>query len=90
MKIKFVPTIIILVIFALLIAFTSEDNSAADGRTQFGFPFIFYVFNGGKLSDPTVMPAPSFRPLYLFADFVVLIATIILGNFMDKKWRQTK
>lgn len=90
MKRKFVPTIIVVLLFALFNAFTYEDNAAADGVTQFGFPFRFYVYNGGKFGDISLRPDTTFFPWYLVADVFVLIALVIMGNYIAKKWRQTK
>lgn len=90
MKVKFVPTIIVVLIFALFTAFTYENNAAADGFTKLGFPFRFYAFNGGKFADISLRPDTTFFPGYLVADLLVLLASVIAGNYIAEKWRQTK
>lgn len=90
MKIKFGPTIMVLVIFVLITGLTYENNSAADGLSNLGFPFRFYTYNGGKFGDISLKTGAGFFPEYLAADLLVLIASIIAGNYIAEKWRQTK
>lgn len=79
-----------MLLFALFTVFTYEDNSAADGFTKLGFPFRFYAFNGGKFADISLRPGTTFFPWYLVADLLVLIASVVAGNYIAEKWRQTK
>ncbi|KQM78069.1 hypothetical protein ASE74_15270 [Pedobacter sp. Leaf216] len=89
MKLKLIPTIIMLLIFALLTAISYQDNAASDGFTKIGFPFNFYLYSGGKFSNPSITSDFGFSTKYFIADLFILILVIVIGNIVVNKWRET-
>jgi hypothetical protein len=89
MKIKLIPSIIILLIFALFTALTYEDNAASDGFTKIGFPFNFYLYSAGKLADPALISDFGFSLKYFIADMAILVFFIFFGNLINEKWIKT-
>lgn len=90
MKIKLIPTASILLFFGLFTALSYKDNAASDGFTEIGFPFSFYNYSEGKFSDPAYTSNFGFSPKYFVSDLLILIAFILLFNFIIEKLNKTK
>lgn len=88
MKPKTIPTISAISVYLLLTLFTFENNAASDGFTKLGFPFSFYVYSEGKLTDPTLASGFGFSTKYFLIDLLMLIIFIVLANFIADKWRK--
>ncbi|KIA92940.1 hypothetical protein OC25_14635 [Pedobacter kyungheensis] len=90
MKIKTIPTIATVLIYALFTLLTFENNATSDGFTKLGFPFSFYVYSEGKLTDPGLASSFGFSIKYFLIDVLILTIVIVLVNFITDKWKKEK
>lgn len=90
MKIKTIPTIATGLIYVLFTLFTFENNATSDGFTKLGFPFSFYVYSGGKLTEPGLASSFGFSIKYFLIDMLILTIVIVLVNFITDKWKKEK
>ncbi len=89
MKLKIVPIISAISVYLLLSLLTFENNAASDGFTKLGFPFSFYVYSEGKLTDSNLASGFGFSIKYFLIDLFILTTFIILVNFAFDKWLKT-
>ena len=77
-------------IFALFTLITFENNATSDGFTKVGFPFNFYIYSEGKLTNPAFAASFGFSVKFFVIDLFLLVAFIFIVNFIVDKWVENK
>jgi len=88
MKLKYLVTSLVTLIFISINIIFSENDAAVDGFTVYGWPFNFYVQTEAKLTNPSYASQLGFFPKYLIADIFILIIFIIAGNMLASRVRK--
>jgi hypothetical protein len=81
MKFRFIPTLIAMLLYLILLWVFFHDEAASDGYTEIGFPFYFYTNSGGKFF-PGYRPTFGFNILNFLLDLFVLAAMVLLANYL--------
>lgn len=90
MKQKTILIISAISVYILFTLLTFENNATSDGFTKLGFPFSFYVYSEGKLTDPELASSFGFSIKYFLIDVLILTIVIVLVNFITDKWQKEK
>ncbi|WP_025145737.1 hypothetical protein [Pedobacter jeongneungensis] len=88
MKLKTIPTISAISVYLIFTLLTFENNANSDGFTKLGFPFSFYVYSEGKLTDPTLAYGFGFSVRHFIIDMIILTIFVFLINFVANKWKK--
>ena len=90
MKTKIILSSIVIVIFVLLTFIFSKNEAKSDGYDIYGFPFIFYKYTEGKLSDPAEYTKLGFYLKFFIYDLLILIFSIFMVNYIAIKLLRSK
>ncbi len=84
-----IVSILTLFIFLVVTMVTSKNYSMADGDENYGFPFTFYKYIGGKLIDPN-SSNEHFSSFYLIIDIIVSIMIALLFTMLFYRIRKKR
>ena len=82
MKLKYIVTAVVILIFISLNLIFSENDSQVDGFTTYGWPYNFYVQTEAKLTNPSYTGQLGFFPKYFAADLFILSITIMGASLL--------
>jgi len=90
MKLKYLVTAIVIIIFLSLNLIFSENDAQVDGFTIYGWPYNFYVQTEARLTDPSYADQLGFFPTKFAADLFILCISIMAANIVVIRIRQGK
>lgn len=82
MKIRFIPTAIVLLVFTALLLLTYRNDMASDGYKLVGFPLHFYKNTNAKLIDNSYRAELGFNLKILLFDVIFVLVVIAITNFL--------
>lgn len=78
------------IIFIAITMWLSENNVEADGFLRYGIPFNFYSYSEAKSDDPSFYSSQGFYPQYFVLDVLVLLALILIVNYLAGRFKLIK
>ncbi|AMP99273.1 hypothetical protein AY601_2379 [Pedobacter cryoconitis] len=85
MKTKIILSTLVIVVFVLLTFIFSKNEAKVDGYDIYGFPFTFYKYTEGKLSNPSEYAKLGFYLKFFIYDLLILVFSIFIVNYIAYK-----